>query len=46
MTPKIIYGIQAGENGETVNGLSTQDCPLPDGSGVFQGGWKIRFTQP
>jgi hypothetical protein len=46
MIPKTIYGVQAGENGETVNGLSTQDCPQPDGSGTFQGGWKIRFAQP
>lgn len=46
MTPKTIYGVQVGANGEIVNGLSTHDCPQPDGSGTFQGGWKIRFTQP
>lgn len=46
MVPKTIYGVQVWENGEIVNGLSTHDCSQPDGSGTFQGGWKIRFAQP
>jgi hypothetical protein len=46
MTPKILYAVQAGENGESVTGISTQDCAQPDGSGTFQGGWKIKFVQP
>ena len=46
MTPKVIYAVQAGQNGETVTGFSTEDCAQPDGSGTFQGGWKIKFVQP
>jgi hypothetical protein len=46
MTPKLIYTAQAGENGEVVSGLGTQDCPQQDGSGSFPGGWKIKFVQP
>ena len=46
MEPKISYTVQAGENGELVTGLSTQECRALDDSGAYQGGWKIRFIQP
>jgi hypothetical protein len=42
----VVYTIQAWDNGEAVSGFSTHDCPLPDGSGPFQGGWKVNFVQP
>jgi hypothetical protein len=44
MASKTVYAVQAGENGETANGLSTQDCTGT--SGTFQGGWKLKFVQP
>lgn len=46
MTQKVIYTAQAGENGEVVSGLGTQDCPQQDGRGTFPGGWKLKFVQP
>jgi hypothetical protein len=46
MIPKTVYAAQAGENGEIVNGLTTQDCTQPGSSTVFQGGWKLKFVQP
>ena len=46
MEPKVSYSVQAGENGEVVSNLSTQECRALDDSASFQGGWKIRFIQP
>jgi hypothetical protein len=46
MTPKTVYAAQVGENGEIVNGLTTQDCTQPGSSATFQGGWKLKFVQP
>jgi hypothetical protein len=46
MTPKTLYAVQAGEGGEIVANLSTQDCRALDDSASFQGGWKVRFIQP
>ena len=46
MTPKIIYAVRAGENGEVVSGLAIQDCSLPGSGEIFQSGVKIIFTQP
>ncbi len=45
MTPKTVYALQAGDNGETVAGLTTHDCTQTN-SVTFQGGWKLKFVQP
>lgn len=46
MEPRVVYAVSAGENGEVVGGLTTQDCVQTDGSGTYQGGWKVSFAQP
>ena len=38
MTPKTVYAAQAGDNGETVNGLTTQDCAQAGGAVHIRGG--------
>lgn len=46
MEPRIVYTLKAGENGEAVGNLMTHDCVQIDGSGTYQGGWKVNFVQP
>ena len=46
MSPKTNYAVQVGDNGESVSGIAPVDCVDGDGSGTFQGGWKIKFVQP
>lgn len=46
MTVGVVYAVRAGENGEAVSDLSIEKCPRSDGSGTFDGGWKVVFVQP
>jgi hypothetical protein len=46
MTEGIVYAVRAGENGEEAKNLSIEQCRRPDGSGFFNGGWKVTFIQP
>jgi hypothetical protein len=46
MAAGVIYSVRAGENGESADGLAIERCARPDGSGYYDGGWKVTFIQP
>ncbi len=45
MTPDIKYTMRAGDEGETVTGITAVKCTSPQGSDYW-GGWKLLFIHP
>ena len=43
MSPKVVYSVRAGDNGQAVPKISIPTCSAS--SGAYPGGWKLTFSQ-